>query len=107
MKIEFIKAYEDKTWDTEVIDVPDDIPFEEGRDGDECPKCKSGTLGLEDGSLVCRGECGLVLDSIPHTSPDWDAAIIAYCHDHLAAQTQYRDIVYWGIYNSEPEDEEG
>lgn len=25
---------------------------------DECPNCKNGTLGLEEGSLVCRGECG-------------------------------------------------
>jgi hypothetical protein len=25
---------------------------------DECPNCKSGTLGLEEGMLTCRGECG-------------------------------------------------
>ena len=25
---------------------------------DECPICHNGTLGLEEGQLVCRGECG-------------------------------------------------
>ena len=25
---------------------------------DECPNCKNGTIGLEQGRLVCRGECG-------------------------------------------------
>lgn len=29
--------------------------------GDECPLCKSGTLGLENDVLVCRGECGEVI----------------------------------------------
>lgn len=25
---------------------------------DECPNCHNGTIGLENGRLVCRGECG-------------------------------------------------
>ena len=30
---------------------------------DECPNCKCGTLGREEpGKLVCRGECGQVID---------------------------------------------
>lgn len=68
MKVEFIKAHEDGTWTTEVIDVPDEITKD-----------------------------------IDFTSPQWDSAVIAYCHDSLASRTQYRKVVYWGIYNSEPE----
>ena len=44
------------------------IPFIEGKkewvdinglqEYDECPNCKFGTLGRENGRLVCRGECG-------------------------------------------------
>jgi hypothetical protein len=30
---------------------------------DECPNCKSGTVGLENGYLVCRGECGAVFQA--------------------------------------------
>lgn len=26
----------------------------------ECPNCHSGTVGLEEGKLICRGECGTV-----------------------------------------------
>ena len=27
-------------------------------EGEECPNCRNGTLALEDGRLVCQGECG-------------------------------------------------
>jgi len=36
--------------------VEEPEPEEEG----ECPNCHNGTLGLEEGRLVCRGECGTV-----------------------------------------------
>jgi hypothetical protein len=68
MKIEFIKAHEDHTWDTEVINVPDDVT-----------------------------------EGIPFTSPVWDSAIVAWCQEELSTQAQYRKVVYWGIYNSDPE----
>ena len=104
MKIEFIKAHEDGMWSTEVIDVPDDGPFEGGTsNGDECPNCMSGTMSIERGLLVCQGECGQLEKPIPFTSSEWDSAIIAYCHKKLATQSQHRKIVYWGIYNNEPE----
>jgi hypothetical protein len=44
-----------------------------------------------------------VTEGIAFTSSEWDSAIIAWCHDELALQAQYRKVVYWGIYNSEPE----
>ena len=34
--------------------VPEFPPVEE----EECPNCSNGTIGLENGRLVCRGECG-------------------------------------------------
>jgi hypothetical protein len=30
---------------------------------DECPNCQNGTLGFEEGRLVCRGECGTFFDN--------------------------------------------
>jgi hypothetical protein len=32
---------------------------------DECPSCHNGTLGLEEGRLVCRGECGAFFGDPP------------------------------------------
>lgn len=81
MRIEFIKAYDSNVWETEVIDVPDEITAPDGMYGDG-PK------------------------PISSDDPHWDAAIIAWCHDHLATQAQYRNVVYWGIYNSDPEADE-
>jgi len=45
-----------------------------------------------------------VTENIPSADPHWDAAIVAWCHDELAQQTQYRSVVYWGIYNSQVPD---
>ena len=44
-----------------------------------------------------------VTEGVEFTSPEWDARVIAWAHDELMPQTQYRNTVYWGIYNSEPE----
>ena|ERR1035437_9316861 len=33
---------------------------------DECPNCHNGTIGLENGRLVCRGECGNDFGSHKH-----------------------------------------
>jgi len=86
MKIEFLKAYEDHTWDTEVIDVPDAVTTEQ---------VAFDTIKNEP-----------VMLPISSTDSKWDSAIIAWCHDELLSQAQYRKVVYWGIYNSEPEQEE-
>ncbi len=32
------------------------------QEDDECPNCHCGTLGLENGHLVCRGECGQFIE---------------------------------------------
>lgn len=40
---------------------------------------------------------------IEYSSPEWDTAIIAYAEFQLVQYSQYRDVVYWGIYNSNPE----
>ena len=60
---------------------------------------------LEDGTWITE-----VIDvpfkvtkGLDFTSPLWDSAIIAWCHDYLYTLSQYRKVVYWGIYNSEPE----
>ena len=42
-------------------------------------------------------------EGIDYSSPEWDAAVIAYVQFELAGYSQYRDVVYWGIYNSDPE----
>ena len=83
MKIEFIKAYEDGTWSTEVIDVPNEVTKE---------------VIIDD-----TGGTRVVEQQMDHSSPHWDAAIINWCHNKLYTQTQYRKVVYWGIYNSDPE----
>jgi len=84
MNIEFIKAYEDRTWNTEVINVPDWVTEERvsyvNKDDETCTETQQ----------------------VDQTSSDWDSAIVAWCHDELAQRTQYRKVVYWGIYNSEP-----
>ena len=33
---------------------------------EECPNCHNGTLGLESGRIVCRGECGQDFGEIVH-----------------------------------------
>jgi len=43
---------------------------------EECPNCRCGTLGLEDGRLVCRGECGHSFGS-----PDMDDAVFSLRND--------------------------
>jgi hypothetical protein len=68
MKVELIIAKDDHTWDTEVVNIPDDVT-----------------------------------EGIAFTSPEWDSAVIAWCHDTLMAQSPYRAAVYVGIYNSEPD----
>lgn len=49
----YVKDEETKTEKTEKTEkTPAAFPE------DECPLCHSGTVGLENGHLVCRGECG-------------------------------------------------
>lgn len=51
----------------------------------ECPNCKNGTVGLEEGRLVCRGECGVDFGPQPRVNEtssagdaeDIDAAVLA------------------------------
>jgi hypothetical protein len=35
--------------------------FSDVEKGDECPNCQCGTLGQQEGDLVCQGECGMIL----------------------------------------------
>jgi hypothetical protein len=71
MKVEFIKCYDDNTWDTEVIEVPDGVA-----------------------------------DNVPVSSGgEWDAAVLNWAHANLPPLTQYRNVVFWGIYNTNPEEE--
>jgi len=72
MRVEFIKASEDGTWDTETIEVPE----------------------------------GAVKSQLITGSPKWTAAVQQWAQIKLAGQTQYRKVVYWGIYNSEPEEQD-
>jgi len=39
---------------TNIPDMGKEKPEAEG----ECPNCHNGTIGLENGRLICRGECG-------------------------------------------------
>ena len=68
MKVEFIVARDDSTWNTTIIDVPDEV-----------------TKG------------------IASHDPRWDAAIIGWAYDEPGTTSLYGDVVYWGIYNSDPE----
>ena len=68
MRVEFIRANEDRTWDTEIIDVPD----------------------------------GVVKSQLLTGSPKWVAAVQQWAQTKLSAK--YRKVVYWGVYNSEPEE---
>ena len=72
MKVEIIIARDDHTWDTEVVNVPDNL-------------CDDLTVG--DGS-------------------EWDAAVINWCQENLAPATFYRNAVFFGIYNANPESDE-
>jgi hypothetical protein len=69
VKVELLKAFEEHTWDTEIVDVPD---------------------GVADDVLAGDGS-------------EWDAAVLDWVHRNLATQAQHRNVVFWGIYNSNPE----
>jgi len=62
-------------------------------------------LALEDGTWVTEviEIPNQVTKDLVYSSPMWDAAIIEYVQFELATYNQYRDVVYWGIYNSNPE----
>jgi hypothetical protein len=40
----------------------DSRPDSKASEGEECPNCHNGTIGLEEGELRCLGECGAVLN---------------------------------------------
>jgi len=69
-KVEFIKAFENGLWETEVIQVPD--------------------------------------DELEHGPGTWEfeTEVMKWALENLWGQTQYRDVVYWGVYNSSPEEED-
>jgi len=47
---------------------------------EECPNCRSGTIGLENGRLVCRGECGHDFGRECPDSPDWIESHSVNCY---------------------------
>ena len=71
MKVEFIKCHEDGTWDTEVLEVPNQV-----------------------------------VSKYNTNSPKWDHAVIRWCAKEVGSQVQHRKVLFWGIYNSDPEDRE-
>lgn len=82
MKIEFVKVFADKTWDTEIIDVPESAT----------------TWG-------CNCDNGKMGEPIPWDNPHWDAAVIAWVQgeDGPGEKDENATVVFWGIYNSGPD----
>ena len=72
MKVEIIIAWEDRTWTTEVVNVPDNLADD---------------VTVGDGS-------------------EWDAVVINWCNETLAPAEAYRKAVFFGVYNTNPEEME-
>jgi hypothetical protein len=64
-KVEFLKAHENGTWDTEIIETP-----------------------------------------VDPLNPNFRDAVMEWVANELQGQAQYRKVVFWGIYNEEPEEME-
>ena len=53
----------------------------------ECPNCNNGTIGLEQGHLVCRGECGHDFGSVD-SETDAITTQVAQANDEAQGQEQ-------------------
>lgn len=68
MRVEYLRAWEDGTWDTQIVDVPE-------------------------AELIKRTEAG-----------DDDQTLQAWAREHLMPQCQYRRVVLFAVYCTEPEE---